>query len=315
MSLNYRDSQYILSKFPPLKLSYEKKIHNKVFPMDIVLTIPKGKKYFAWFCKFKNKPTCVFLELDNYRKNIKSIFIANCCFNPEITINMGTILFGTIFTFKKVRCFNIENIFYFRNKNISNCNEEQKFKYIDDLMNNYIRQTGYNKNDIIFGLPIIEKKRENLINKIGNLPYDIYCIQHRSLYQTKHFLNEIITFKTKKKILIHHFLVKAEVGEDIYSLYLKDNGNLELYETALIPDFNTSFMMNGIFRNIKENLNLDALEESDDEEEFEDISIDKHVNLEKEIIMECVYKKVFKSWVPVKISKNKEICKKTDLFL
>ena len=47
MSLNYRDSQYILSKFPLLKLSYEKKIHKKVFPMDIVLTIPKGKKIFC----------------------------------------------------------------------------------------------------------------------------------------------------------------------------------------------------------------------------------------------------------------------------
>ena len=35
--------------------------------------------------------------------------------------------------------------------------------------------------------------------------------------------------------------------------------------------------MNNIFRNIKENTNLDALEESDDEEEFENISLDKYV--------------------------------------
>ena len=39
--------------------------------------------------------------------------------------------------------------------------------------------------------------------------------------------------------------------------------------------------MNNIFRNIKENDDLDKLEESDDEEEFEDISIDKYVFLNK----------------------------------
>ena len=40
-------------------------------------------------------------------------------------------------------------------------------------------------------------------------------------------------------------------------------------------------MMNSLFRTIKENDNLDLLEESDDDEEFENIQIDKFVNLEK----------------------------------
>ena len=38
--------------------------------------------------------------------------------------------------------------------------------------------------------------------------------------------------------------------------------------------------MNSIFRNIKENQNLD-LEESDSEDEFENIDVDKFVNLKK----------------------------------
>ena len=37
--------------------------------------------------------------------------------------------------------------------------------------------------------------------------------------------------------------------------------------------------MNSLFRNIKENGNLDLLEESDDEEEFENIALDKFVYL------------------------------------
>ena len=61
-------------------------------------------------------------------------------------------------------------------------------------------------------------------------------------------------------------------------------------------------MMNALFRNIKENANLDLLEESDDEEEFENIQMDKFVDLEKTIAMECVYSKRFKKWQPVKIA-------------
>ena len=49
------------------------------------------------------------------------------------------------------------------------------------------------------------------------------------------------------------------------SLY---NNKEEYVDVALIPDFNTSVMMNKLFRNIKENSNLDALEESDDEAEL-----------------------------------------------
>ena len=73
-------------------------------------------------------------------------------------------------------------------------------------------------------------------------------------------------------------------------------------------------MMNSLFRNIKENKNLDALEESDSEEDFEDISVDKNVDLEKAINFVCVYKEKFKSWIPIKKTKETIICKKTDII-
>ena len=41
----------ILEDFPSFELSYEKKLHKKV-QCDIYLTIPKGKKFFAWFKNF-----------------------------------------------------------------------------------------------------------------------------------------------------------------------------------------------------------------------------------------------------------------------
>ena len=62
--------------------------------------------------------------------------------------------------------------------------------------------------------------------------------------------------------------------------------------------------MNTLFRNIKENRNLDALEESDDEEEFENDRIDKYVYLERELNMVCLYNYKFKKWYPIKIANN-----------
>jgi hypothetical protein len=60
--------------------------------------------------------------------------------------------------------------------------------------------------------------------------------------------------------------------------------------------------MNKLFRVIKENENLDALEESDDEEEFENENIDKFVYLDKSYKMECQYIHKFKKWIPIKLA-------------
>ena len=81
----------------------------------------------------------------------------------------------------------------------------------------------------------------------------------------------------------------------------------------LIP--NRSVFMNKIFGNIKENQNLDALEEIEVEEEFEDISEDKYVYLEREFVFKCRYLKKFNMWVPIKLDKDALISKNSDLII
>ena len=71
---------------------------------------------------------------------------------------------------------------------------------------------------------------------------------------------------------------------------------------AAIPDYKTSIMMNKLFRIIKENNDLDALEESDNEEEFENSNVDKFVHLDKSHKMVCNFNNKFKKWVPIKIT-------------
>ena len=59
--------------------------------------------------------------------------------------------------------------------------------------------------------------------------------------------------------------------------------------------------MNQHFRNIKENKNLDYIEESDDEADFEDVREDRFVDLKKTLNMECIFNNKFKRWVPMKV--------------
>ena len=66
-------------------------------------------------------------------------------------------------------------------------------------------------------------------------------------------------------------------------LYYLSNNNLKYYNIARIPDYKTSIFMNSLFRNIKENYDLDEIEMSDDEEDFENVNDDKY--LKKETIL------------------------------
>ena len=118
---------------------------------------------------------------------------------------------------------------------------------------------------------------------------------------------------TKREIV---FTIRPDIQNDIYHLYaLTSDGTEKYYDIAYIPDFVTSVMMNKLFRNIKENNNLDALEESDEEEEFENDRDDKFVFLDKTYNMVCAYNYKFKKWYPIRLAdKNTNIVREKELL-
>lgn len=197
----------------------------------------------------------------------------------------------------------------------------------------------------------LENKLKNIKYKIGSIQYRLYnrsnnylfmkyesyienkpvykrpdpCLQEKPI--TKTFVNQepkrenvkydqkydpINRQQVKKETV---FLIKPDIQNDIYYLYcLNEKLQEEYYGTAHIPDYNTSVMMNKLFRIIKENDNLDALEESDDEEEFESESLTKFVHLDKSYKMNCQFNYKFKKWTPIKLANNKsEIIKNSDI--
>jgi hypothetical protein len=99
------------------------------------------------------------------------------------------------------------------------------------------------------------------------------------------------------------FIVRPNIQNDIYELFVMPSRGREpqFHNFAHIPSYKTSVMMNRLFRNIAENQRLDALEESEDETEFENTEPDKYVSLHKEYIMACRFHKRFCRWVPFQV--------------
>ena len=96
------------------------------------------------------------------------------------------------------------------------------------------------------------------------------------------------------------FVIRPDAQNDIYYvLRSADEPITANTMIAHIPNYKTSVMMNALFRNIKENRNLDALEESDDEEE-EALGPLALVDLNKCVQMSCIFNARFKRWQPVK---------------
>ena len=305
------EKQKILSNFPNIKLSYGNITHKKVCDADFVVAIPKGIKCFAWFTKYNSKNVCFIMELSE-NKEVKNIKIMECSFNSDLS--NGTIFYGTFFIYSKNNFFTIEDIFFYKGKFISSFKWVHKLDIIKQIMENDIKQE---RNNIIFGLPIMDTNYENLVKEIRLINYNIYCFHFKYYNKLNNFIlpvkyiDEINTFNINNKNKninknIHNknnlkeFIVKPDIQNDIYYLYT-DNSNNEIFDIAYIPDYKTSVMMNTLFRDIKENRNLDYLEESDDEEEFQNKKEDKFVFLDRSYNMICQYNHKFKKWYPIKV--------------
>jgi hypothetical protein len=321
----YAEQEFILSDFPNIKLSYENIIHKKVYKTDIIYAIPRGKKCFIWFTEYNNKNVCFLMELGE-NKEIKNVQIITIHFHTELVFN--TILYGTMFFEMKTRLFSIEDIFYYKGQDFTKCNWIDKLSIIMKMLQNDITQK--DTSFMFFGLPIASNNVDELNLKVKNVRYRIDSLQFRLFQRSNNYLytpyeqietiyrrnvsqntNTNKTEPYKKNIHLQYkekrefvFKIKPDIQNDIYHLYCLDGNKEKLYETASIPDFKTSVMMNRLFRNIKENQNLDALEESDDEEEFENESEDRFVKLDKEILMVCTLNYKFKKWVPIRVSQN-----------
>ncbi len=338
------------SDFPKFELSYETMTHNKVLDANIILAIPEGNKFYAWFTTYKAENVCFLLEISAMNKAVISCKIVLTSFTDTLAYGNGTVLYGTVFSLQRNiynkkglkerdvkgnTCFCIEDIYHYKGNSYQNESFLSKLKLIKNILATELSQTALTPNYVIFGLPLLNTNFNVLLRDIEGLPYKMVNIMFRyfnskkALYikyykprasfdtNTNMNTNTNTSYRndTNDSIKNAIFLVKPEIQNDIYTLYIYKNGVEEYYDTACIQEYKTSVLMNNLFRNIKENLNLDTLEESDDEIEFQNEKDDKFVFLDRSIKMNCVYNSKFKRWMPVSVAaRNDRIFSDTALI-
>ena len=278
---------------PEYKIPPDKHIKYRTHA-DSYMIVPKGEKVLLWISHMNDKNACRVMTLNSQNKVIRTS-INPMCFDNELAL--GTLIYGTRFNKKYVSC---EDIFYYKGEKVEHYSLDEKFKLYRNMFDNHIGQIGYNEHFIILGMPVWTKRYQETMQE---LPYFVYSIR---LYSKGVYVGTYQLKSSEAPTAI--FRVKASTQDDIYNLYChKANNSCGI---ASIPSYKRSVEMNNIFRIIKENQNLDFLEESDDEAEFQDVRIDKYVDLKKCVTMKCIYRKKIKKWEPLELSNGRIITEK-----
>jgi hypothetical protein len=272
---------------PKFEFCYETIIHNKIMS-NYVLLIPEGEQKFLWI----HKTGVWIIDAINRDEVEKKVLFYHH------SLSNGTLFYGVYFQYENVNFFAIEDIIFYKGKHIAFSTFTNKTSIFENILKREIQQQATNNpEDVIIGLPIITSINKINSDIISKLPYKIKYIQFRNYkkqngnqrFQLSYVDYLDLSIQEKTKI----FLVKPDIKNDIYHLYLEN----KYIDVACIPDYKTSVFMNHLFRNIKENSNLDLLEESDDEEE------EDFVYLDREYKMLCKYNKQFKKWTPISLEK------------
>lgn len=311
LKLTDYEKNNILKRLPNFELSYDRIINKKVFDkIDYYFIIPKGNRSLLWFSYYKSHNVAIIINLNRYNK-YEDVKIYPCCFNDDLVFK-ETLLYGYEFNIKNNDniFFAITDIIFYKNNNYQHESYFNKFKVLKNLFINDIKQISFCKENLIIGLPVIYDNYKNIYEELKYNTYDVTGVIYIKNHNSK---NYGISYYNINQVLEATFKIKANIQQDIYSLYYKNNNQDIFYDIALINNYTNSVFMNKLFRNIKENSNLDLLEESDTEEEFENIAIDKFVNTNKSINIKCRFNNKFKKWCPYEISKEPIINKK-DLF-
>ena len=279
-----KTDKYSLDNFPIKTFTEEKyyrHISDEKMTNRFILLIPYGIKSFLWFTKQNGECMCLVIEM--MKKKIHRMYRIQCYFDYSFCEGSGTILSGTIFMnyTLKMKMYTIENVYFFKGKNVQTQSFYNRLLFIKKTLKGNIKSQ-----TISIGVANITfYEGTGLEEFLKNVCYKTHYIQC-------HINNDIINTDYKKdfKEICEDcvFWIKR-IQYEIYHLYdIKDKS---FQGIACIPNYNTSKLMEGLFVNIKQNLTLDSLEESDDEEE--------DIPEEKEIKMKCVYHEKFKMWVPI----------------
>ena len=321
------DYAHILHRFPAFELSYETFAHKKVPPIyNICLSIPTGKKQLIWFTFDNEDDIAILIDINKSHQIVKTTRIHV----PAITTETyyGTLLYGTMVPTGDRNVFVIEDLCHYRGRNVKYLLFGEKLTYLQKLFVKDLPEQSLTDEDrIILALPYMRVTNDA---DLDSLPfyesmtkpakYVTHHIQFRSSSTVAPYLNHIykkpqLVVEPSTMVLVPRtdmnprlpaysknavFRVVADIRDDVYHMFAYSGSNSVYVNVAYIGTREQSKYMNSLFRKIKENINIDYGEESDDEETFQDMRVDKYVDLAREHMVECAFNRKFRMWEPIR---------------
>ena len=303
-------SDILNSRLPNIELSYGNILHRKV-QCDLYKIIPMGVKCLIWYTYWKGDDVCYLLHLNNNSESINRVEKTCACFNKSLCYGKGTMLSGHLFTYNGVNVMAATDVHYYKGIDLYNEKNNKKQDILNEIMSKETRQNIYNNKQLLVALPITTTSYNLAIELAKKCIYPVHSISTINNFEN----NSVGYYKyTSSYEGEAFFLIKSQISCDTYMLYIENDNNPHGF--AAITDYKTSKMMNDNFRTIRENNNLDLIEESDNEDDFENINQDKYVDLNKVLTVRCLYIRKFKKWKPINIcSKETRLTSKREISI
>jgi len=331
----------ILSELPHVHFPKENQGHQHVHHSDVIIAIPEGKRCLLWFTSTssarggdientESMNRCVVIELNESNRMGKRYPIKTC-FHSSLAYGSGTVVMGTLSRITNLKTVAIHDIYTYKGTSCNNASYLNKLQLFQTMFQFETQQVSYFPDQVVIGLPIIipgNIPRDELLTQIRSISYTVTELQFRysnrkdtsiinvsmvdMMIPPSEKNNEIKNTSSNRFIDYRAiragrirvpdaiFIVTPEIQNDVYRL----ETSAGYHGYAAIQSYNTSKFMNKLFRNIKENDNLDLLEESDDEDDFENIAIDKYVDINKTYRIVCRYIYKINKWEPYKLAER-----------
>lgn len=284
MILTPEHKQNIISAFPYNYITHDRVLYKNEHP-DMYMMVPSGTKCCIWISSYHDKPILYELYITNACKiyDVVAHFFVG---DPSLAKGKGTICSGYSFSIHNRRMITLFDIMSLNGISLVRDGYEKRMKSLYSFFN--LIDIHSTKNRVTIGMVHVVFNESHIEDTIGTTNYRISHILKCKIQ------NNDIVYISKDRVKKYHrcvFNVRALESSDIYELYCKDD---EIpHSIAGIQTVECSVMMNKIFRVIRENDNLDLLEESDDDSD--DYLID---NVTQNMV--CSYNKKFNKWIPIK---------------
>jgi len=304
-----REHQLELSdRFPTgVELYSGKRLPRKV-PTDLNYIIPAGKRCSVWFTydKYKGGNTCYMVSEQKEGRIFEQLL---ACFDDELAYGtvFGGIIIKTPDSIQNIFC--IDSVSYYKGVYLKNYNNQKKLNILNHIFNKP-EITNISAEQVVkFSLPIFCKSYDEAQSYMEKLPYKTIGVRLLNLKE-KGPVGDVMPIASELEGQTFVFLVKANQEPDSYTLFGLDKklGRRKYAGKAIVFTYKQSKKLNSIFRIIRENDDIDLIEESEDEDTFEDISEHKFIKSHVYIKMHCKYNQKFRKWELLSVATNNTEC-------